>query len=262
MDLFLERRVRDLLATARQQLASQAYEGARATCRTALEDVESALALDPSNQTATLLRQQLIEAMAQVPASAGPRAGAPALERSERLPAAAPRGYVPDAEMLSILDTTPRPGKPDYWKAAAAVLIVLQLAVAVRVISYYGWRHQPMDNTPLEQRAKYALQPASAPASTEPQNVDDTIYWTEPGLTLPLLLHKSEPAANVQGTVVLVAVIDPTGTPINMQVRRGLNPDLNVLAIQAVGKWRFRPGRKDGRPVPVVAQLEVRFRQP
>jgi TonB family protein len=259
MDLFLEQCVRDLVATAQQQLASEAYTAARGTYRIALDEVEGALALDPSNPTAALLRQQLIEAMAQVPAPGGHPAEPPAFERGDILFAPMPGGYHPDSGMLSILDTTPRPEKPDYWKAAAAALIVLQLAVAVRVVSYYGSRHEPMDNTPLEQRAKYALQPASAPAITEPENVDDTIYWTEPGLTLPLLLHKSEPVANAQGTVVLVAVIDPTGTPINMQVRRGLTPDLNVLAIQAVEKWRFRPGSKDGKPVPVVAQLEVRF---
>lgn len=171
------------------------------------------------------------------------------------------RGLLPGPETLSILDAAPRPGKPDYWKPVAAVLVVLQLAVAVRVISYYATRRH-MDNAPLEQRAKYASLPTPASATAQPVEADDTIYWTEPGLTLPLLLHKTEPVANAQGTVLLVAVIDPAGTPINMQVRRGLTPDLNVLAIQAVEKWRFRPGRKGGKAVPVVATLEVRFHRP
>ena len=262
MDLFLEQRVRDLFATAQQQLASEAYQAARGTYRAALDDVEGALALDPSNPTAARLRQELIEAIARVPAPASAPPEAPMVERVQGPLPAVRGGYLPGPEVLSILDPTPRPEEPDYWKGVAAVLVALELVVAVVVISFYTTRHHHMDNTPLEQRAKYAVLPASAPAVAEPENGDDTIYWTEPGLTLPLLLHKSEPEAKADGTVVLAAVIDPTGTPINMQVRRGLTPDLNVQAIRAVEKWRFRPGSKDGKPVPVVATLEVSFRRP
>lgn len=262
MDLFLEQRVRDLGISARQQLASAAYDAARGTYRNALDDVESALALDPSNPTAARLRQELLAAMARVPAPAGAPPEPTASQRGRRPLSPAHSDYLPAPEMFSILDPRPRPEKPDYWKAVAAVLVVLQLAVAIRVVSYYVTRRPHLDYAPLEQRAKYAALPASARAVPEPGTPDDTLYWTEPGLTLPQLLHKSEPAANAQGTVVLVAVIDPTGTPINMQVRHGLNPDLNVLAMEAASQWRFRPGFKDGKPVPVVAQLEISFRRP
>jgi TonB family protein len=170
---------------------------------------------------------------------------------------------LPAPELLSILDETARPEKPDYLRVVAAVVIAVLLAVAIRVTLYYSTRQVRVDATPLEQRAKYAPLPAAAAAQSNPEPVDDTIYWAESGITLPLLRFKSEPLqANSAGTVVLIAVIDSSGKPVNMQVRQGLNPDLNVLAMQAASRWRFRPGTKDGKPVPVAAQLEVNFRGP
>ena len=35
---------------------------------------------------------------------------------------------------------------------------------------------------------------------------------------------------------------------------------LDEKAIEAVQKWRFKPGVKDGKPVPVAATVEVNFR--
>ena len=37
-------------------------------------------------------------------------------------------------------------------------------------------------------------------------------------------------------------------------------PGMDEKAIEAVRKWKFRPGQKDGRPVTVVATVEVNFR--
>jgi len=86
------------------------------------------------------------------------------------------------------------------------------------------------------------------------------------GVSAPSVLSKVEAEyteearrANIQGTVVLSLVVDDQGRPQNLKVLRSLRTDLDQKAIQAVEKWRFNPGIKDGKPVPVMATIEVNF---
>ncbi len=87
------------------------------------------------------------------------------------------------------------------------------------------------------------------------------------GVTSPVPVYKIEPEyseearkAKYQGTVVLSVIIDPTGKPTNLKVLRPLGLGLDEKAIEAVQKWRFRPGTKEGKPVAVYATIEVNFR--
>jgi protein TonB len=87
------------------------------------------------------------------------------------------------------------------------------------------------------------------------------------GVTAPLILYKVEPEyseqarkAKYQGVVVLRVIIDPTGRVIHPVVVQSLGLGLDEKAIEAVQKWRFRPGYKDGKPVAVFADVEVSFR--
>jgi TonB family protein len=284
-DLFLERRVRDLAAAAQHEVESRSYEAALETYRTALAAVDGALSLDPSNQTAARLRQELTEAMARVPEPAYTNAvqvrtqasaagvkppsfdllregDVPLFENAEDMLGGGRGGYLPEAETFSILDTNPHPAKRDFLPLLAAILGILLLGMAVRVIWYYSTNRVDLGASPL----KYAeptqpVQPA-APAESQASADDDTLYFAPPDVSLPVLLSKTEPKADSAGKVALLVVIDPTGKPVGARVWQGLDPDLNVLAIQAAGRWRFRPATKNGRPVPVTAQLEVSFRQP
>jgi TonB family protein len=89
------------------------------------------------------------------------------------------------------------------------------------------------------------------------------------GVTNPVALSKPEPEyseeaqkAKWQGAVLLSLVVDATGKPTNIKVVRSLGLGLDEKAIEAVQQWQFRPGTKDGAPVPVQAQIEVTFRLP
>ncbi len=60
--------------------------------------------------------------------------------------------------------------------------------------------------------------------------------------------------------MVLSLVVDDQGRPQGLKVVRSLGLGLDQKAIEAVEKWRFRPGMKDGKAVPVMATIEVNFR--
>lgn len=64
-----------------------------------------------------------------------------------------------------------------------------------------------------------------------------------------------------QGEVVVRARLDPHGDPQRVEVLRSSGFSLlDEAALAAVRRWRFEPARIDGRPVPAIVQVPVRFR--
>ena len=87
------------------------------------------------------------------------------------------------------------------------------------------------------------------------------------GVSAPVPIFQPEPEyseearkAKWQGTVMLSLVVDETGKAVGIKVTKSLGLGLDEKAIEAVQKWRFKPGTKDGKPVPVIASVEVNFR--
>jgi len=86
-------------------------------------------------------------------------------------------------------------------------------------------------------------------------------------VSAPTLISKTEPEyseearkAKHQGTVMLYVQIDPSGHATNIKVVKSLGMGLDEKAIEAVQKWRFKPGMNAGKAVKVRAQIEVNFR--
>jgi TonB family protein len=66
--------------------------------------------------------------------------------------------------------------------------------------------------------------------------------------------------AKIEGTVVLVLIVDEKGSPTNVSVINGLGMGLNQKAIEAVKGWKFTPAfSKDGKPVAAKIAVEVDF---
>jgi periplasmic protein TonB len=62
-----------------------------------------------------------------------------------------------------------------------------------------------------------------------------------------------------RGTVVLLIVVGPEGTVLDVKVVRTLKVELDEKAIEAVKKWKFEPATKKGTPVAVQVPVEVDF---
>lgn len=93
-------------------------------------------------------------------------------------------------------------------------------------------------------------------------------YRPGAGISLPSVLREVKPAytadamrAKVQGSVWLECIVMPDGSVGDVRVTRSLDPifGLDQEAIKAAKQWRFRPGMRQGEPVPVIITIELTF---
>jgi len=160
----------------------------------------------------------------------------------------------PGFELLKAGDAAVFP----YLRVAAVVLTIALIAVAVRVIWYFSTARAELGTSPIEQiHTPESAAPATPPGAKED---DDTVYFSDPDIVLPVLQSKYEPKADAEATITVLVQINAQGRPIQARVWHGVEDDnLNKLALRAAGQWRFRPGMKNGKPIPVYAQLEIRL---
>jgi protein TonB len=94
----------------------------------------------------------------------------------------------------------------------------------------------------------------------------DGLYIVGGGVTAPKVIFQVDPEyseearrARHEGTVVLEAIVRKDGHIDLVHLVRSLGFGLDQNAIDALRKWRFRPGTKNGTPVDVTINVEVRF---
>jgi periplasmic protein TonB len=92
------------------------------------------------------------------------------------------------------------------------------------------------------------------------------VYRIGGGVSQPSIIKKVEPEyseearkAKWQGTVTLMVIVDETGHARDLKVTQSLGLGLDQKAMEAVEKWVFKPGMKDGKAVAVYATIQVTF---
>jgi TonB family protein len=91
---------------------------------------------------------------------------------------------------------------------------------------------------------------------------NDMATLVGPDVTPPRAVRTSRAPLGVvsgRGSVVLDVVLLQDGTPKIVRILQSLNPDADEQAVRYFEQWRFTPAMKDGAPVKVRMNAEVRF---
>jgi TonB family protein len=94
----------------------------------------------------------------------------------------------------------------------------------------------------------------------------EQVYKPGEGVTTPVAIDQPRPqytadalTARVEGIVTLECVVGADGTVSEGRVVKSLFPSLDDVALRTVQDWKFKPGTKDGKPVPVRVNVEMSF---
>jgi TonB family protein len=110
--------------------------------------------------------------------------------------------------------------------------------------------------------------PLGSPIGKDPAHTQEVVDGKAPGVTMPRVITEVRPQytpeamqARIQGTILLTVVVQTDGMPGDIEITQSLDTEygLDEQAVAALGQWRFEPGVKDGKPVPVRVDIEVRF---
>jgi protein TonB len=97
--------------------------------------------------------------------------------------------------------------------------------------------------------------PTAVVPATGPRH--DAAYLRNPAPHYPAAARRQ----NMQGRVVIFAVVSPAGSCARAEVRRSSgHPILDEAALQAVRSWRFLPATRDGQPVAAEVEIPILFR--
>lgn len=65
--------------------------------------------------------------------------------------------------------------------------------------------------------------------------------------------------AGVSGLVTILCIINTEGNIIEAQVVKSTNREFESPALQAVSKWKYKPGKKGGKAVNTRVQFDIEF---
>ncbi|OGF64550.1 MAG: hypothetical protein A2Y62_06940 [Candidatus Fischerbacteria bacterium RBG_13_37_8] len=101
----------------------------------------------------------------------------------------------------------------------------------------------------------------------QPPKPNDGPQWIPAKGVQPKIIYRVQPEyptvallPRIQGEVVLEAIINTKGTVESVRIVKSLHPILDKAAMKALDKWRFEPGKVNGRPVKAYFLLTIHFK--
>ena len=94
------------------------------------------------------------------------------------------------------------------------------------------------------------------------------VYKVGNGVSAPVVVRQVNPeytpeamAQRIEGVVVLNAVVKSDGSVADVEVKQSLDKALGLdqQAVKAMKQWTFKPSIKDGKPVAVSVDIQMKF---
>jgi hypothetical protein len=107
--------------------------------------------------------------------------------------------------------------------------------------------------------------PRKALTNKDPDSPVSRATFSSPADKAPEVIRRREPVRpgiiNAIGPsqVVIKTVIDIDGMVRQPTIVASPAPSVSYAALEAVHEWRFRPGMSEGKPVPAIFSLTIRF---
>jgi len=148
---------------------------------------------------------------------------------------------------------------PDTWSRAASA------DASEDVIFEDGVFVRSVDAKALVKEAPVFAAVAQPPDPAPPNFAE----MLRPGgdVKAPVAVERVEPVypeiyreLRVGGIVILECGISASGTVDSVRVLKSLAPDFDMAAADAVRRWKFKPGTRDGAAVPVLFNLTINFK--
>ena len=90
---------------------------------------------------------------------------------------------------------------------------------------------------------------------------------TRPSGTAPKPLKTPDPkytkeaaSKRIEGTTILEAIIDASGSPTHIGIVQPLGMGLDEQAVATMAQWRFRPSTSNGQPIPAPLEVQLAFK--
>ena len=152
---------------------------------------------------------------------------------------------------------------PEYWKQCVrtAVESAEQKRGGCSLAPHFTELFAPASLTHGNQNPQ-----AQLPAKAQSPAQSSGVYKSGPGISPPKVTYSPDPqysrqarSAGREGICVLSLIVDPQGSPKNIEIARPLGFGLDEQAVSAVEQWKFNPARRGGQPVKVYANVAIQF---
>jgi TonB family protein len=132
------------------------------------------------------------------------------------------------------------------------------------LVALRQWRFRPgtRDGSAVASDVELEIEFTLRHESINAQIANDMVSLVGPGVTPPRavrVVSLRPRRTGSSGTVVLDVVLLEDGTPRIVRILQSLGPDIDDVAVSTFEQWRFSPALKDGRPIKVRMNAEVKF---